>query len=536
METGDPTAIRVHYILQKYMEEIESAVHRPIQIMESESLAAFPASHLLSENESMEVLLCWKQRTIAEIEKLCACHSKHFWLHLSRLMSVMPADATGYQDYVSTLTLVLMKYGAPHIENEYVIVPPFSNLGSWIFSEEPYTEETMSISDAADFNSKSKIKGAQSTVYPNMIPGQVTREDIIRIYQIERFALRYCITLSGLRLVRRGGRLKISNGSFERISLPEDIDELVDLHNQRLGKYGSLLDYLGSIVDNGNSDMAIGKGDKRFHMVIPAWNVDRKQISFNSPTSRYNGQRTLIRYTTPTFIPLLITLEPFYRKACTFRQFIENKFGFPPEAVTSFLIGLGYFNLVKMNRNSSLLHSFCVRGYDLMAVREWGKFMQTLTKSLKAAHRKLFHKISNKQSSQYTQNIMDWLTYKHDDFESICLDERTGVKLVLTFPYGIIIDYTVVPMILQSIFHELFLEEGMPVTGMTGKSKGYDFEEEVMRYLEASLPAFLPWVCGNELKFSSGISREVDISFIWGTILFIVECKTHSYSLGARRG
>ena len=150
------------------------------------------------------------------------------------------------------------------------------------------------------------------------------------------------------------------------------------------------------------------------------------------------------------------------------------------------------------------------------------------------AYKHLFGAITTAQASSSFKRMLNWMTYNEEDFVHISLWDRTGTKLFLNIPEGLLTDHSMIPSLFQSIFSELSTHAS--IDGGIGQLRGHDFENEVEKHLKLNIPDFQPWKCHQKLRFSSGLERDIDVSFSIGQVLFVVECKAFSVPPAFDRG
>ena len=145
-----------------------------------------------------------------------------------------------------------------------------------------------------------------------------------------------------------------------------------------------------------------------------------------------------------------------------------------------------------------------------------------------------FSNIQNEKDFISSEVMANLMTYNAEDFEHISLWDRTGAKLLLRVPGGILTDHSAIPALLESFFSEL--SSRASIDGQIGQIRGDDFENEVEKYLRLNIADFQPWICHRKLEFLSGLERQIDVSFLRGQVLFVVECKAFSVPPAFDRG
>jgi len=534
----DPSSLRMHYLAQNMEGDFSNTYQRPAYDIEAEVFSRLPSTCVLDEDKSEDVLLKWKTRLEEEIAEVCSTHSKYYWLFLSRHIfpeTPYPYDRGG-TPYLhrSTFNLALLKYGKIEQSGEFVNVPSHFHAGEYITSEGPYSGETI---DDETFYATPWRNTDDGDYLPTAIkiPRHLTISDVIDIYKIEFLSYNYYMVTAQLRRVWKGGKLRVHRGQFDGVVLPDKVEALVALYDKRIEQYGEPLSNFGSIQTLQPSAETQEDQDD-FMILVPRWNIGKEKVPVVFLGEEFLDKKlkgpVYIERDGSNFIPVLTTLQPLYAKACMFREAIESVFRFSPEELTAFLIAVERYHQSFWRRSFPSRYNFYQRGYSLQPSTE--EFRQCLLELYQYAHRRLFGDISTEKAASSLERLIEWVTYSEEDFENISLWDRTGVRLLLRVPGGLLVDHSAIPEILTSIFSELSLLAS--VNGKIGNIRGGNFEIEVEKYLEANLLGFRPWICHRELEFESGLKREIDVSFRLEQVLFVVECKAFGVAPAFHRG
>jgi hypothetical protein len=273
-----------------------------------------------------------------------------------------------------------------------------------------------------------------------------------------------------------------------------------------------------------------------FMLFVPVPNIEKHEVPLVFPGEEFFDGKVkgpvYPKGNPSNFVLAPVSIRPFYEKMCMFRQPIEEMFGFSPEEFVAFLIAVDRHHQSFCLRNIYSRYNFFQRGYTLMPHRE--DFQRYLEELYIYTYKRLFGDITPAQADSSFKGMLNWMTYKDEDFEHISLWDRTGAKLFLRVPGGLLTDHSMVPALLQSIFSELSTRAS--IDGKVGQLRGDDFENEVEKYLKLNIPDFQPWICHRKLQFFSGLERDIDVSFSVGQALFVVECKAFSVPPAFDRG
>jgi hypothetical protein len=533
---ADVSSMRMNYLLLNMdRDEFMRAYKGPSMDIERSVMRAIPSSP--NKNESEKALIVWKDRVEEEIKRLCSKHSKYYWLFLLR--RIFPETTEPYDRpttpylHRTTFNLAVLKYGKSNQTEEFVAVPSSVDTRQYIFTEEPYSGETVDMerADAIKIENEAAFKEARQ---PPIIPRQITREDAINIYQVEYLALDYYMITAQLRRLWKGGQLRVHLGRFAGIVLPKKVEDLVKLYDERSPNYGNLLSSFGTITD-----LNVVKEKEsldNFMLFVPFPNIEKYEIPLVLPGEEFFDGKVkgpiYLKGNPTNFVPTPVSIRPFYEKMCMFRQTIKDMLGFSPEEFVAFLIAVGRHHQSFWLYNIFSRYNFFQSGYTLMPHRE--DFQRYLEEIYLNVHKRLFGDIAPERADSSFKGMLNWMTYQDKDFENISLWDRTGAKLFLRVPGGLLTDHSAVPAILESIFSELSAHAS--VDGKVGQLRGGDFEKEVEKYLKLNIPDFQPWLCHRKLRFLSGLERDIDVSFLLGQTLFIVECKAFSVPPAFDRG
>jgi len=534
---ADAPSMRMNYLLLNMDRGKFMRAYKGLSIdIERSVMCVMPSSP--HSNESEKALVVWKDRVEKEIQRLCSKHSKFYWLFMLR--RIFPETTEPYDlpttPYLhrTTFNLAVLKYGKSNQAQEFVAVPSSIDIRQYIFTEEPYGGETVDIdkADAIEIENTDEFREAR---WPSVIPQQITREDAINIYQIEYLALNYYRITAQLRRLWKGGQMKVHQGRFAGVNLPKEVKGLVNLYDMRSPNYGNLLSRFGSITDI--KTVKHKESLDNFTLSVPVPNIEKHEVPLVFPGEEFFDGKVrgpvYFEGNPSNFVPTLVSIRPFYEKMRMFRQPIEEIFGFSPEEFVAFLIAVDRHHQSFWLRNIYSRYEFFQSGYSLMPHRE--DFQRYLEELYIDAYKHLFGEVTPAQASSSFKGILDWVTYKEEDFAHISLWDRTGVKLFLRVPQGLLLtDHSMILLLLQSIFSELSTRAS--IDGKVGQLRGNDFENEVHKYLKQNIPNFQPWICHRKLQFFSRLERDIDVSFSVGQTLFVVECKAFSVPPAFDRG
>jgi hypothetical protein len=533
---ADAPSMRMNYLLLNMDREAFMRTYKgPSMDIERSVMSAVPSSP--SNSESEKALIVWKDRVEEEIKRLCSKHSKYYWLFLLR--RIFPETTEPYDQpttpylHRTTFNLAVLKYGKSNQTEEFVAVPSSIDMRQYISTEEPYSGETVDIDKAGAIETENEadFKEVRRSI---IIPRQITREDAINIYQIEYLALDYYRITAQLRRLWKGGQMRVNHDRFAGVDLPKKVAGLVKLYDKRSLNYGNLLSSFGSITNLETVKEKEGQDD--FLMFVPVPNIERVEVPLVFPGEEFFKGKVkgpvYPKGNPANFVPTPVSIKPFYEKMCMFRQSIKDLLGFSPDEFVAFLIALDKHNQGFWLHNIYSRYNFVQRGYTRMPYGE--DFKPYLEELYVETHKRLFSDSMPKPDSFSFGRMANLMTYNAEDFEHMSLWDRTGAKLLLRVPGGLLTDYSAIPALLESVFSELSARVCM--NGQIGQVRGDDFENEVENYLRSNIADFQPWICHRKLEFLMGLERDIDVSFLLGQVLFVVECKAFSVSPAFDRG
>lgn len=533
---GDAVSLRMSHLLGSMNRSEFMHVYKdPARDIERAIVASLSSSP--DEDEAEQALLLWKQKLEDEIKRLGSYHSKYYWLCLSRRIypeTTEPYDrpSTPYL-HRTTFNLALLKYGNDEVADEFVAVPASFDRKNYILADEPYNGETVDFDTAARVETESDDK-FRDMLRPIIIPRQITQEDAIHIYQIEYLALHYYMVTAQLRRLWKGGKPEVHDGRILRIGLPKKVRKLVDLYDERQDQYSRLLSSFGSIT---NLDIVRDtKKPDPFLIFVPILNIEKHETPLVFPGEEFFGGKVkgplYVNGNPHNYIIAPLSLRPFYGKACMFRKVIEHVYGYSPEEIVTFLLALGRHHQSFWLNNIHSRYSFFQRGYTIMPLSE--DFLRYLTTLYGDIYKYLFGEVDREWLSPSCEKLLNRMTYDKGDFKRLSLWDRTGVKLCLPVPAGLLTDHSAIPDVLASIFSELSILAS--TAGEIGQIRGDDFEKEIEKHLEANIDDYRPWIFHRKLLFTSGVERDIDVSLLRGSVLFVIECKAFSVPRAFDRG
>jgi hypothetical protein len=121
------------------------------------------------------------------------------------------------------------------------------------------------------------------------------------------------------------------------------------------------------------------------------------------------------------------------------------------------------------------------------------------------------------------------LTWTEEAIGSISLWDRLPFNLIADAGDFLLIDYAVLP----EMFADMFRQVGF-LDGDSGNIKAANFEAAVAA--RGRCEGLEPWKEDTVLRHQDGSQRQIDVGFVAGEVLYVVECKAYAQNPKIDRG
>lgn len=409
------------------------------------------------------------------LEAILSAHSVYYWLHLSRRVAPEPIDRLSpWTAFLARriLDMAICKHGLPST-----------------------TERTGTEFSIVDGVSRLREVGHFETV---------------QIYAAEYLAYEYWDATARYRVVNKGGILRQDARRFYT-DVSDDIRGLLDLKDSRGGR-SSLFASVGATDGFASLDRGLA--------LVPVLNVDRNLFPLDAffalgglgdsgPMGRFN----------PNYMPSVLGLQSVMDALAPFESHVVEATGLTPESFCSAIEAILTRAVWKMTRSGDYAYEFLQRGWFIWA-NDLDEYCADAAACLVSTGREDLDEHS--LSSAVRQLIS---RYSLGSFNQSDISLWTRQPAVLSIPVGeaTLIDLSALVHIAIEAAYAVGVQDGAP-----GGTKGRVFERQVVRALEPLGVAL--WQCARELHAPGGEVREVDVSFIQGDRLFVVECKAFAHT------
>jgi len=483
-ETGRQTELLVKGKEQSFQEEYE----RP-----SLDLAQRLRDHLSSPVGGVDAVVLLEEQLDA-IEAAMATrlhdHSQYYWLHLSR--RIPPTSSLGSSVWNTLLSrrvldTAVLKHGLPDRDAR-------------LFASEFATEDDASV------------------------PRDLTYEDVLHIYQVERLAYLYDFTTGCLRRVWKGGVLRKDDLVYA-VDNSFGQEVLIQSRDERMWENSGYLTGFGTVVDTSIDPAVRDDGDI---LVLPP-NATQAPFWPAFPDDPPLAEDL------PAFVPNYL-LVPFrvtetFDLLSLFEDELMSRFGFGARDLLACVWGLVMRQFGEIEKDISKRYHLLQRAYVLMGVHNPGYVDYILASVYASGMRELFDEhVTPKQARQTSQSVRRALAYDPANLSKLSLWDGGPVKVFLPLASGVVCDYSAIHNALRGIV-DTFASEA----GELGNIKGSHFQDQVEN-LFRSAPGCQPWMFKKELHSGSGDKCEIDASIVVGSTLYVAECKAMAQPYLVSRG
>ncbi|MGA7678006.1 MAG: hypothetical protein WCA51_06505 [Dehalococcoidia bacterium] len=470
-----------------------------------------------SNLESIDILLSLKKALEDRIADIISKHSIYYWIHLYRRLA--PANTFRHESLVSvrlyreTMETAFVKYGRPEIGNDLV-------MGTNLDPQEVMSGEVERI------DKELGIKAIHS--YSGIFIKEFSMSHFLELLSLERLVSEYCHVIACLRRAYKGGNLIVENMEEYHVLNDNVTESLIQSVDKRNEKFGTTATDKGIPIGSPHYDYA----KMGAICMLPIYNVERETLEdypqdrfWNIKWSELLEPRNKMA---PNFVFLPIDMYIYYLRHQFLGTVFVKEYGFSLECFVQCAMALFYLTIYKSVESHGLVGSELMqRAY--LAYTSLEKIANDINSTILGMS-KLFHDIP--QIGAYRTTIDDIFSFLKRfvldpaQRENVDLGTRSPRPLIIeTWPGNYLVDYAAILSILFSAVSFEFAELG---------GKGLIFEDYVIEKLTNN--GFKLWEHQKILKARDGTQKEIDISFLLGTAMFICECRSISMSRAYERG
>ncbi len=512
MKTTPIYGLDYHNVLFSYMglslrRNLKKNRDRPANLIIGRFIGKYDDSESLEFDDAVNAI-----RDIQNMieDKMCQMISRkgiYYWFHLYR--RIAPKETFGEDPqtlilYRNILECAFLKYGKINCGNEIVMSKP----GHLINSSEI----------ASGHFKKALINtGANKKMFDEkkegIFLGKYDYNDALEIYQLERLAFEYWHTTVCYRRLNKGGKLIINRTGYFVLNDPE-ADRLIGIYDKRGTKFDDFSSSSGVLLNH--KLLEANKGIS----LVPQYNsneiseIDYPQQQLFLSRFLHDGDKEIIY----NFVWVPFNFDYYYVANEFYSEEFLKTFGYRIEAFVQTL-----YSLIQSEVYFCLTDDRPV-GRELLkrAYRRFSSIDKLVDNLIFiSTHDKITSLSDYKLTKEDALSVLKNLSYNRTYRNNISLN--TIGPRCLIFPSvdnGINVDYASVIFILRTMMH--FLKP-------TEDKKGHLFEDVVIERLKTvGVPM---WLNKKKLYGNDNTSREIDISFIIGDILFIAELKANVQSI-----
>ena len=470
-----------------------------------------------SNLESIDILLSLKKALEYRIAAMVSKHCIYYWMHLYRRLA--PENTFRHESLVSvrlyreTMETAFVKYGKPEIGDDLV-------MGINIDPQEVMSGEVRRIEEELG------IKSVEP--YAGIFIKEFSMSHFLELLSLERLVSEFCQVIACLRRAYKGGNLIVENVDAYHVLNDNATESLIQSVDRRSEKFGITATTRGIPMGRPHYDYA----KMGAICMLPIYNVERETLR------EYPQDRIWhIRWSdlsepksdmAPNFIFLPIDMYAYYVRHQFLGKIFAREYGFSLECFVQCVMALFYLTINKSLETHGLMGSELMqRAY--IAYTSLEKIADDIHSAIKGMA-KLFHNIPQIEAYHATMDdicsFLKRFTLNPAQREHVDLGTRSPRALIIeTWPGKYLVDYSALLSILFSALNFEHAEWG---------GKGPVFEDYVIEKLTSK--GFKLWERQKTLKACDGTQKEVDISFLLGTAIFVCECRSISMSRAYERG
>lgn len=479
----DPTSFRMSEIMAAHdPTTFSEQVSAPVDRLRQKAIATVRSG--ISGRAAAEFLEEYEDELEVAMARLLSRRSRAFWLHVSRRILPKPIEGVSPWTthlYRTIMNLAILKHGRVADQGKRHFVP-----GADTFQ-------------LADFH----------------------YQDLVDIYAVERLAHEYDAAASAYRCVGKGCDLVVSEGRLMAYAPPE-LDALIESLDVRRSQHGAIFGDVGLWTP----DLA-EPGDPRSLVAFPRLNTECTEMP-----PRVAERLAMVPFVSNYHIGSM-PLQDLEQMLGIFESHVQQRLGVSARALCGTLWALGCSMLQGMIASGSGKMQPLQRGYQTVQL---GERFERAVREIGEMHAYYCdpdgdHDLSQEAIGEVRETICA-LTYTDADYAEISLRDRSPMKLVsVDDTEGLaLFDVSQMPNVLVNAISDV-----RGASGDVGNIKAGLFESAVRDAL-AIEPRVEMWECGKELRWEPDVTREIDVSFVVGDTLFVVECKAFGAHPGIDRG
>ena len=467
---ADRTSIDMQSVLSRQKDLFDRDYRRPALRIRKHFIEEIPQAS--SGRRAVELI----ERYLGEVERALAAivadHSSYCWLYMLR--RIMPVSTDGHDDWSISLARTIA---------ELAVLKHASSIGPDLVGEFQVEESQYYLRDAGYF-------------------------DYIAAYQIEYLAFEFWHLTAVARSVWKGASLIVDGRQFG-CDMSDDLTFLIDSIDARIPAQ-PLLTQIADLED------LASRGDSGAR--------DRAQILLFTPNSGKHPFNLMGEGEpfVPNYLPYVADVSgvedafrPYDQALALAGMLGSGALGIFLEAIWLRASHIWFTGFDSRELRLKCQYQFLQRAYWLSRL-EPDELAANIAEAYVMVH-------GGSEVTEVARLVGDGLlqfTYSTAVLPDIDLWDRAPMRFIWRLDDGqTLIDFAKIPAALNDIASRLG-----SASGDTGTIKGYRLEENLEGIIR-SLDQVAPWVCRGVVKDCTGTQKEIDVSFVAGDTLVIVECK-----------
>lgn len=351
----------------------------------------------------------------------------------------------------------------------------------------------------------------------------------LELLSLERLVAEFCQVAADLRRAYKGGRLMVESTESYRVLNDSITESLIQSFDKRMEISGMTSTDAG--VPIRPSDANRGR-----ICLVPRYNFERESLQAYPQDHflGFNGTDALeLRDgVTPNFLLMPIDMSALYSRLSFVSEAFAEEYGFDLKCFVKCFLALCYIPFLKsqmtgLSAGSSFAWEFLQRAY-----MPYVSFQSIVNDIQSVVDRMPRNGTIGPEIDAHPPTIDDIDRFLNAFMLRAELRQRIDLVtrgprplLIETWQGNYVVDFSALPSILLS---------GLYIQDADWTEKGTVFEDYMIE--ELTNKGFRLWERQKVLKASDGTQKEIDVSFLLGTALFVCECRCVGRSTSYERG
>jgi hypothetical protein len=420
--------------------------------------------------------------------RIASRHSYGYWSHVTRRLPPKPLGSASNWTvvlYKRVLSLAILKYGQPTVADD-----------EFDLFETKFGEQTIA---------------------------RATQQDVLDAWALEYLAYEYTTANQAQRRVGKGAKLRVVGDDFRAVAEPE-LQHLLKDVDRRTSDFGELSGPFGAIADREVPTDLKPEDAAPLAILIAVPNTDA------IPPEKALRSRVQVPGTT-NFVVTPLVVDGYRETLATLDAEVTEALGIDPELLIALLWALTQSFMRESESDPLYEVQLLKAGYlSFKRPEAWERYKAAL--AVPVAHlRAHFGRQGTDPgtSNELVERAIRALTWTDEARSEISLADRLPFKVFIDAGQFVLVDFAALLELLADIFRQVGFS-----SGESGNIRAANFEAAVASLGRRS--GFEPWKEGVVLRHRDGATRELDVGFVAGSTLFVVECKAYAQNPKLDRG